>query len=123
MADKPPDKTTNVTYVEDAPDPTKAIQGNEKNIAVIKTQDSRFATYLVTHKPSAVSKSLLALYPILFVAFMNSAANGFDGNTFGGVSVCLPSSVCSGRLYTWLLLCGIHLLQLFGGSGFLNFAS
>jgi hypothetical protein len=26
------------------------------------------------------------LYPILFVAFVNSAANGFDGNTFAGVS-------------------------------------
>ena len=29
------------------------------------------------------------LYPILFVAFMNSTANGFDGNTFDGVSVSL----------------------------------
>ena len=51
--------------------------------AVVKIQDSRFGAYLAREKPSPFSKSLLKLYPILFVAFMNSAANGFDGNTFG----------------------------------------
>lgn len=56
------------------------------NITVVETQDSRLAAYLVREKPSPLSKSLLKLYPILFVAFMNSAANGFDGNTFGGCS-------------------------------------
>jgi hypothetical protein len=50
---------------------------------VVKIQDSRFGAYLAREKPSPFSKSLLKLYPILFVAFMNSAANGFDGNTFG----------------------------------------
>ena len=51
-----------------------------------KTQDSRFAAAIAKEKPSALSNGLLMLYPILFVSFMNSAANGFDGNTFGGVS-------------------------------------
>ena len=53
------------------------------NPTVVKIQDSRFGAYLAREKPSPFSKSLLKLYPILFVAFMNSAANGFDGNTFG----------------------------------------
>ena len=55
-------------------------------LTTIQVQDSRFATYIAHDKPSPVSKSLLKLYPILFVAFMNSAANGFDGNTFGTAS-------------------------------------
>ncbi|EJU06076.1 MFS lactose permease [Dacryopinax primogenitus] len=41
---------------------------------------------MAKHKPNPLSTSMLLLYPILLVAFMNSAANGFDGNTFGGVS-------------------------------------
>jgi hypothetical protein len=57
-----------------------------KHAKVVKTQDSRFAAVIARNKPNPLSKSLLLLYPILFVAFMNSAANGFDGNTFGGVS-------------------------------------
>lgn len=57
-----------------------------KNAKLVETQDSRFAAVNARSKPSPLSKSLLRLYPILFVAFMNSAANGFDGNTFGGVS-------------------------------------
>jgi hypothetical protein len=57
-----------------------------KNAKLVETQDSRFAAVNARTRPSPLSKSLLRLYPILFVAFMNSAANGFDGNTFGGVS-------------------------------------
>ncbi|KAJ9603792.1 hypothetical protein H2200_011978 [Cladophialophora chaetospira] len=59
-----------------------------KSTRIVQTQDSRFAAVIARHKDvaSPLSKSLLRLYPILFVAFMNSAANGFDGNTFGGVS-------------------------------------
>ncbi|EXJ54382.1 hypothetical protein A1O7_09721 [Cladophialophora yegresii CBS 114405] len=64
------------------------IQAFGKTAKVVQTQDSRFAAVIARHKDAASpwSKSLLRLYPILFVAFMNSAANGFDGNTFGGVS-------------------------------------
>lgn len=58
-------------------------QDDRQGLTTVQVQDSRFATYLAHDKPSPVSKSLLKLYPILFVAFMNSAANGFDGNTFG----------------------------------------
>ncbi|KAK3671457.1 hypothetical protein LTR78_008735 [Recurvomyces mirabilis] len=59
---------------------------NETEYEVKAVQDSRFAAAVAQNKPSPLSKGLLMLYPILFVAFMNSAANGFDGNTFGGVS-------------------------------------
>lgn len=77
------EKKVGHTHVED-------VEGNlEKpmpGVSVVKAQDSRFAAYLAQQRPSPLSISLLKLYPILFVAFMNSAANGFDGNTFGGVS-------------------------------------
>lgn len=56
------------------------------NYVVKTTEDSRFAAVVARSKPHPLSKGLLMLYPVLFVAFMNSAANGFDGNTFGGVS-------------------------------------
>lgn len=56
------------------------------NYAVKTTEDSRFAAVVARSRPHPLSKGLLMLYPVLFVAFMNSAANGFDGNTFGGVS-------------------------------------
>lgn len=64
------------------------LQALGKTTKIVQTQDSRFAAVIARHKDAAspFSKSLLRLYPILFVAFMNSAANGFDGNTFGGVS-------------------------------------
>ncbi len=62
------------------------IKYHDGPIAIVNAQDSRFGEYLARARPSPFSKSLLKLYPILFVAFMNSAANGFDGNTFGGVS-------------------------------------
>lgn len=55
-----------------------------------QAQDSRFAAAITRRKPSPLSKSLLQLYPILLIAFLNSAANGFDGNAFGGVSA-LPN--------------------------------
>ena len=84
------------TFVEDKLVPVisnaKAEADGNDNVAVVQTQDSRFATYLAAHPPNPLSKSLLLLYPILFVAFMNSAANGFDGNTFGGVSVRLTTA-------------------------------
>jgi hypothetical protein len=73
--------------IEELQSPGEADLSTKKGDYEVKAvQDSRFAAALAHEKPSALSKSLLLLYPILFVAFMNSAANGFDGNTFGGVS-------------------------------------
>jgi hypothetical protein len=51
-----------------------------KNAKIVQTQDSRFAAVIAQNKPNPWSKSLLRLYPILVVAFANSAANGFDVN-------------------------------------------
>lgn len=53
---------------------------------IVETRDSRFGEYLVTHETNPWTPAMLRLYLILFVVFMNSAASGFDGNTFGGVS-------------------------------------
>lgn len=76
-------KAGDVSYIERISTSKEDINAGK---VTIKTQDSRFGTYLATHKTNPFSKSLLALYPILVVACMNSAANGFDGNTFGGAS-------------------------------------
>ncbi|EMD00084.1 hypothetical protein BAUCODRAFT_145396 [Baudoinia panamericana UAMH 10762] len=75
------------TQIEEVQSPTELDIAVAKGDYEVKAvQDSRFAAAIAQDKPSPWSKGLLMLYPILFVAFMNSAANGFDGNTFGGVS-------------------------------------
>ena len=78
---------TTAAQIEKVSSPTDAdVALTKGNYEVKTTQDSRFAAAAAQNKPSPLSKGLLMLYPVLFVAFMNSAANGFDGNTFGGVS-------------------------------------
>ena len=80
------DKGT-AAHIEELQSPLKAgVAATKGDYEVKAVQDSRFAAAAAKDKPSPLSKGLLLLYPILFVAFMNSAANGFDGNTFGGVS-------------------------------------
>lgn len=87
MDDKPTDTKLAISQIESLQSPTEADLSALKGDYEIKTtQDSRFAALAAKHKPNPLSRGLLMLYPILFVAFMNSAANGFDGNTFGGVS-------------------------------------
>ena len=82
---------TATSHVEDG---QSGIQSSPAT--VVKIQDSRFGAYLAREKPSPFSKSLLKLYPILFIAFMNSAANGFDGNTFGMSPTCFPYQKADG---------------------------
>lgn len=77
------EKAGDVAYIERIPTSQEDTDGRK---VTIKTQDSRFGEYLATHKTNPLSKSLLTLYPILVVVCMTSAANGFDGNTFGGAS-------------------------------------
>lgn len=81
------DEKAGVSQIEEINSPTDVdLTAFKGDYEVKTTQDSRFAAFTAKNKPSPLSKGLLMLYPILFVAFMNSAANGFDGNTFGGVS-------------------------------------
>lgn len=79
-------KDISATYLERVSSNKEAQDIDPSQKITIEARDSRFGTYLALNKPSPFSKSLLALYPVLFVACMNSAANGFDGNTFGGAS-------------------------------------
>lgn len=81
-------KTTEDTgvHVEAIRSSVEEHEAKKGTFEVKAVQDSRFAAAVAQDKPSPFSRSLLLLYPILFVAFANSAANGFDGNTFGGVS-------------------------------------
>lgn len=38
---------------------------------------------LLQENPKALRKSFLKLYALIFVAYLCSATNGFDANTFG----------------------------------------
>lgn len=54
---------------------------------VIATQKgSRLAEALLQEKPRLRSWRMFKLFSILFVTYLCSAQNGFDSNTFGGVS-------------------------------------
>lgn len=58
-----------------------------KVIKVLATQkDSPMAEALLIERPKFVSPSIFRLFGCLFVAYLCSAQNGFDANTFGGVS-------------------------------------
>ncbi|KZT30214.1 general substrate transporter [Neolentinus lepideus HHB14362 ss-1] len=54
--------------------------------AVEVLKDSQLASALLEERPSPYSFRMLKLWACLFVAYMCSAQNGFDANTFGGVS-------------------------------------
>ena len=86
LLEVPDDKKAEISHHLEQLDTTRSDAEGYGNKVVVQTQDSRYAALQVKNKPNPWSRSLLMLYPILFVAFMNSAANGFDGNTFGGVS-------------------------------------
>ncbi|KAH9947314.1 general substrate transporter [Amylocystis lapponica] len=47
---------------------------------------SQLQAVLAKEKPQPWSRSMIRLYMILFVAYLCSATNGFDSNTFGGAS-------------------------------------
>ncbi|CCM03381.1 uncharacterized protein FIBRA_05511 [Fibroporia radiculosa] len=47
---------------------------------------SELATVLAKEKPDPWSPSMIRLYLVVFVAYLCSATNGFDSNTFGGAS-------------------------------------
>ena len=54
---------------------------------VISTQaGSAMAAALLIERPKFVSRRTARLFACLFVAYLCSAQNGFDANTFGGVS-------------------------------------
>ncbi|KDQ50703.1 hypothetical protein JAAARDRAFT_141556 [Jaapia argillacea MUCL 33604] len=50
------------------------------------TESARLEKALLEENPNPFRKSFLKLYGILFVAYLCSATNGFDANTFGGLS-------------------------------------
>lgn len=45
-----------------------------------------FTKALLAQKPSPWTKSMFKLYGYLFVAFLNSCINGFDGSVMGGIN-------------------------------------
>ncbi|KZS95414.1 general substrate transporter [Sistotremastrum niveocremeum HHB9708] len=49
-------------------------------------KDSRLAQALLEERPNLLSKNSIKLFCVLFVSYLCSAQNGFDSNTFGGVS-------------------------------------
>ncbi|EPQ53071.1 hypothetical protein GLOTRDRAFT_117176 [Gloeophyllum trabeum ATCC 11539] len=62
-----------------------APEGGEPETAEV-LKSSRLAAALLAERPSVYSFQMLKLWAVLFVAYQCSAQNGFDANTFGGVS-------------------------------------
>ncbi|OBZ66743.1 Lactose permease, partial [Grifola frondosa] len=50
------------------------------------TESARLTQTVLLESPDPLRRSFLKLYAILFVAYLCSATNGFDANTFGGLS-------------------------------------
>ncbi|KZT12891.1 general substrate transporter [Laetiporus sulphureus 93-53] len=74
------DKASVVEYVDH---PSKDdLQKAESDLPV----HSELAAVLAKEKPRPWSRSMIKLYLIVFVAYLCSATNGFDSNTFGGAS-------------------------------------
>jgi hypothetical protein len=84
-------KTYDVSHSEDAAAQQEAERnGNVRGTARIHA--SRMEEALLQEKPRAWRKSFLKLYACIFVAYLCSATNGFDANTFGMTCHCIPRS-------------------------------
>lgn len=68
-------------------DVAEKVDKQGKVIKVLAAQkDSPMAEALLIERPKFASPSIFRLFGCLFVAYLCSAQNGFDANTFGGVS-------------------------------------
>ncbi|KIM76493.1 hypothetical protein PILCRDRAFT_12734 [Piloderma croceum F 1598] len=59
---------------------------HESKTVIKRPMHSELAAALAKEKPEPWSRRMLRLYCVLFVAYLCSATNGFDSNTFGGAS-------------------------------------
>lgn len=73
------DKVHDVDHLEH---PSEDVPKLESRVPV----QSELAAVLAKEKPDPWSQSMIRLYLIVFVAYLCSATNGFDSNTFGGAS-------------------------------------
>ena len=61
---------------------------------------SRMEEALLQEKPRPLRKSLLKLYACIFVAYLCSATNGFDANTFG-INYPFPHFECREDVFVY----------------------
>lgn len=66
--------------------------GASKVPVILETEmrQSRMTAAILAENPRALRKSFLKLYACIFVGYLCSATNGFDANTFGGLTA-MPS--------------------------------
>ncbi|KAJ9616676.1 hypothetical protein H2200_000395 [Cladophialophora chaetospira] len=81
-------KAHDISHSEDADQRYVGQDGGIQGTARIHA--SRMEEALLQEKPRPLRKSFLKLYAIIFVAYLCSATNGFDANTFGGLSAMPP---------------------------------
>ncbi|OQV00862.1 hypothetical protein CLAIMM_06303 [Cladophialophora immunda] len=82
-------KTYNITHSEDVVGGRQQHEyGDVQGTARIHA--SRMEEALLQEKPRPLRKSFLKLYACIFIAYLCSATNGFDANTFGGLSAMPP---------------------------------
>ena len=73
-------KTYNVKHSEDGVDQAHV---EHEHGGTARIHASRMEEALLQEKPRPLRKSFLKLYAVIFVAYLCSATNGFDANTFG----------------------------------------
>ena len=78
MADSDQVKVTPLEHVEH-------IKQGQKDVEAVGVRSVALARALAEEQPRPFRRSFLRLYLCLAVAYMCSATNGFDANTFGRI--------------------------------------
>ncbi|KIW81412.1 hypothetical protein Z517_04437 [Fonsecaea pedrosoi CBS 271.37] len=83
-------KTYDITHSEDLAGGRQQEHEYGDIQGTARIHASRMEEALLQEKPKPLRKSFLKLYACIFIAYLCSATNGFDANTFGGLSAMPP---------------------------------
>ncbi|OAL39816.1 hypothetical protein AYO20_00728 [Fonsecaea nubica] len=83
-------KTYDITHSEDLAGGRQQEHEYGDIQGTARIHASRMEEALLQEKPRPLRKSFLKLYACIFIAYLCSATNGFDANTFGGLSAMPP---------------------------------
>ncbi|KIY02247.1 uncharacterized protein Z520_02385 [Fonsecaea multimorphosa CBS 102226] len=83
-------KTYDITHSEDVAGGGQQQREYGDVQGTARIHASRMEEALLKEKPRPLRRSFLRLYGCIFIAYLCSATNGFDANTFGGLSAMPP---------------------------------
>lgn len=67
-------------------DATTQVEQQQQQQHITTVAHVGFSDALIAQKPSPWTKTMFKLYFFLFVAFLNSCINGYDGSLMGGIN-------------------------------------